>query len=493
MQASETPSVGEQVVSGTLWIGSWRWSARLVGFATTIILARLLVPEDFGIIATAGIVVGFFAIMTALGTDSYLIRHAGPDRVDYDTAWTLRVVVISAASVAIYLAAQPGADYFDDQRIVNVLRLMAVAGWLSAFSNIGLTMLRRELKFRKIALIGISSRLTASCTTIALAFWLRNYWAMVIGEMVFTLVSLVLSYALHDYRPRFTLERVRIQWAFCKWIVVQNLAGFLRTQGSSFVIVKFFGIELMGVFTMAGRVAAFPTQVLIRPVLSPVFSGLAKKQQEPEAFVTSILKVLGATAFLILPAATLVASLSEELVVFLLGDRWAVAIPLVAPLTFSALLGVLGGPAGTVLTLKGRVKLLAGLNWFAAISSVALLIFTAQWLDIDALVWVLAGWGFTFLILHYAIMSALIGLSVVKLLGSIYRPLVASLVMALVIFQVSTMIDSAWLVILLSAIFGGLSYFLVIALLWRVAGSPDSGEALLVRKIVKLIARQLKK
>ena len=218
MQGRETASIGEQVVSSSLWMGGWRWSARLIGLATTVVLARLLLPEDFGILATSVIVITFFTMMIDLGTDNYLVRHQAPDREDYDTGWTLRLIVISIASASVFLAAQPGADFFDDQRLVDILRLLAVAGLLGGFTNIGLTMYRRDLQF-----IGITQRLTSSAVTIVLAYWLRNYWALVIGEIVFMLVGLVLSYALHPYRPRFTLSRFHLQWDFSKWIVVRNL------------------------------------------------------------------------------------------------------------------------------------------------------------------------------------------------------------------------------------------------------------------------------
>ena len=492
-QSKDTISIGEQVVSSTLWMGSWRWSARLIGFGTTIILARQLVPEDFGILATGSIIMGFFAIMTGLGTDSYLIRLENPDRDDYDTAWTLRFIVISIASIAIFFAAQPGADYFEDQRIVAVLQVLAVVGWLDALTNIGLVMYRRDLQFRKIALIGISQRITASTITIALAFLLKNYWAMVVGEMAFMLVGLVLSYTQHSYRPKFKLINIRKQWDFCKWIVVQNIATFISSQGGSFVIVKYFGIELMGVFAMAGRVAALPTKQLIAPVLPPVYSGLAKKQHDPEEFIASVLKVIGATAVLVVPGATLVACLSEEIVITVLGARWEMAIPLVAPLTLSVLLGVLAGPAGLVLTIKGRVKLLAGWNWFSAVAGLVVLLFAVQWFDIVELVWMQVGVALLFLMVYYGFMLATVRIPVLTLLGSFYRPLLASLAMALVIYLVSSMIGSAWLVILAAVVFGGASYLLVATLLWWLAGSPDSGEAMLVRKLLNIIARKLNK
>ena len=187
MQGNETVSIGEQVVSSTLWMGSWRWSARLIGFVTTIILARLLVPEDFGVLATGAIIIGFFTIMTGLGSDSYLIRLEAPDRDDYDTAWTLRLIVISIASIAVFFAAQPGADYFNDQRIAAVLQVLALTGWLGGLVNIGLTIYRRDLQFRKIAIIGISQRISGSVTTIALAFWLK---------MLITCLSTIISFEI---------------------------------------------------------------------------------------------------------------------------------------------------------------------------------------------------------------------------------------------------------------------------------------------------------
>jgi lipopolysaccharide exporter len=485
---TDAASIGEQVISSSLWMVAWRWSARLIGLLTTVILARLLFPEDFGVVATAGIVAAFFTMMIDLGTDSYLIRHEAPDSDDYDTAWTLRLVVLSFASAAVFLAAQPGANFFDDQRLVDLVRFLAVVGFLSGFTNIGMTMYRRNLQFREIAIIGIIQRLSATATTLALAFWLRNYWAIVIGESVFALVGLVLSYTWHPYRPRIKFTRIHQQWEFSKWILVRNLGTVLRSQGDGLIIAKFFGVELMGIFSMGAKFAALPTQQLIKPVLAPIFSGLAKKQDDHDVFVASTLKVIGAMAFLTFPAATLFATLDEPLVNLILGERWDAVVPLVAPLTFTMVVAVLSNPFGIALTIEGRVKLLAGLNWFAAIFIVLAMLLVAQWRDLELLVWArLAMSAFMFIITCYYF-QAILKVSVIALFSSIYRPALASLVMALVIHSVTIVSNSAWIMIIAGVVLGGVSYILMSGLLWRLAGSPDSGEALLVRKLGKVVA-----
>jgi lipopolysaccharide exporter len=493
MSLTNNVSVGEQVVSSILWLGSWRWTARLIGFATTVILARLLLPEDFGIVATGAIIVGFFTIIIELGTDNYLIRMDAPKRDDYDTAWTLRFLVISLASAAVFFAAPLGADFFDEQRLVDVLRILAFAGWLNGLENIGLTKYRRDLQFRKIAIIGMSKRLCSSATIIILAFVLENYWAMVIGQVVFVLVGLSLSYIMHNYRPRFTLVHIRKQWEFCKWIVARNLATFMQTQGDQFIVAKFFGIEVMGLYAMGMRFAALPTKQVLAPVLAPVYSGLAKKQQDPEVFAYTVLKVIGAIGILMLPAAALFASLGEYLILAILGERWVSVIPLVAPLTISIMLLVLTNPAMTALTLKGKVKLLAGLHWFSAFFIIAALLAAVNWNDIEILAWARVVITFLLMLIYYVYLRAALNISVSSLLATIYRPIVASGFMLLVISWLSTLITSSWMMILSGISAGGMAYVLTMFLLWRVAGSPDSGEVLLLGKLAKVVSRKLKK
>jgi O-antigen/teichoic acid export membrane protein len=306
---------------------------------------------------------------------------------------------------------------------------------------------------------------------------------------VFTLVGLVLSYTRHPYRPRINFSRVHQQWDFSKWILVRNLGTVLRSQGDGLIIAKFFGVELMGIFSMGSKMAALPTQQLINPVMAPIFSGLAKKQDDHDVFVASTLQVIGAMAFLTFPGATLFAVLDEPLINFILGERWDAVVPLLAPLIFTMVLTVIGSPVGTTLTIKGRVKLLAGLNWFAAIFVLLAMLLVAQWRDLELLVWVrLALAAFMFIVSCYYFQTIL-KVSVVALLSSIYRPALASVAMALIIHGVTIASINAGVTIIVGVILGGFGYILISGLLWRLTGSPDSGEVLLVRKLGKVVSR----
>ncbi len=489
----DNASVSERVVSGSLCMGSLRWFARLLGMATTIVLARFLLPEDFGVVAAAMLVVVFFDILIDLGTDNYLIRMSSPERADYDTAWTLRLIVISVAALLIVLLAGPIAAFFEEERLVDVLLILAVASFLRGFSNIGLTMYRRELQFGKIAMIGLGQRLAGSSVTVVLAIVLQSYWAMVFGELAFRLTELLLSYLAHPYRPKFTISRFASQWAFCKWIVARNIAKFLQGQGDQLVVAKFYGIEQIGFYAMALRFANIPTTHLITPMLPPIYSGLAKKIEDPAVFLRSSLQVIGATATVMLPAVTLFVVLGELLVLNILGPNWQAAVPLVAPLVMMIALSVLAEPANTILTLMGRVKLLAVLYWLSALSMVGLLLVLSQFLSLEALAQSRVLIAVALIYTYYIWVRSALNTTWRSLLGSVIRPVLACVAMAMVLEMILYTGLADWLKLCAAIALGGPSYLFVLFVIWRLSGAPDSGEAILMRNFATLFARVAKK
>lgn len=487
-RATDARSLGERVLVATLWMGGWRWTERLLGFINTIVIARLLAPDDLGIVATALVVVALFEILIDLGTDKYLIRLPEARREDFDTAWTLRLAVIAAAAAVIFLSARAIATYFGDARLADVLYVLAAAGLLRGFTNIGLTIYRRDLRFDRIALVGLAQRLAGIAATVIFAFVLQNYWAIVIGEVVARVVEVALSYLVQPYRPRFSVARAAQQWKFSKWVVSRNVAGFAQGRGDQFLVAKFFGVEQMGFYAMALRLAETPTRHLVAPMSMPLYSGLAKKQQDPVQFVSSVLQAIGATAVIVLPAATLAAALAEPLVLGIFGVKWQSAVPLVAPLVFTLAAAALAEPLVTTLTLFGRMRLLAMLEWISAIVVFGIMLAAAQTFSIE-------GFAYTRVFLMLALLGFVLmyagrelRISWPRLLACFHRPLAASAVMAAVIAMVFKMSFGIWPTIALGTIGGGVAYIAVSYGLWRFTAARDAGEALLVRKIAKIIS-----
>ncbi len=476
LNENDNTRIGERIVISSLWLGAWRWSGRFIGLLSMIILARLLLPEDFGIVATALLVVAFFDVLVEFGTDKYLIRMPDPQRSDYDSAWSLRLAVITGISVVIFAAAGPAADYFDEPRLVAVVQVLAGANLLRGFTNIGLMMYRRELQHKKIAIIGLSQRLVGFVTTVVLAVIYQNYWAIVFGEVALRLAELILSFAFHPYRPKLDFSRVAAQWDFSKWIVLRNIAQLLLARGDQFVVARFFGITSVGLYSMATRFAELPTRHLMAPLMPPLYSGLAKKLASPQEFSESVLKVIGATAAIALPAAMLFAVLRAPLVITILGEKWVESIALVAPLVIMLALATLADIASNTIILLGRVRLEAGLNWASAIIVILAMLAAARIGTMETVAWARVAVAAMLLAVYYLLMILLMPINLARLFGMLYRPLIASAATGLVAAWMLTAFEQAWLQLLAGICIGGFVYLVLLYSLWRLAASPDSGE-----------------
>src|SRR5215475_4055106 len=137
----ETPkpaSLKRHMVKGSAWTVAVRWSARFLGLISTIFLARLLTPRDFGIVTIGMIVVGTVEIFNQTGQHLAIIRHPAPTRAHYDTAWTIFILLSTVLGAAVFLAAPLTDIYFHEPRAIPVVQILALKTLMSGFENIGI-------------------------------------------------------------------------------------------------------------------------------------------------------------------------------------------------------------------------------------------------------------------------------------------------------------------------------------------------------------------
>jgi lipopolysaccharide exporter len=165
------------VFKGAILTVSMRWTDRLIGFGSTLILARLLVPADFGVVAMASLVVGLADVLLSLGVNVALIRNHNATPAHYNTAWTLRLAQSAIAATVVFVAAPAAALYFNDPRIIPVLRFMALGMLLVGMENIGIITFQKEMRFGLDFRFVFLKRIVGFLTTILAAWLLRSYWA----------------------------------------------------------------------------------------------------------------------------------------------------------------------------------------------------------------------------------------------------------------------------------------------------------------------------
>ncbi len=336
---------------------------RLIGLVNTMTLARLLTPQDFGVVAMATVFVGFIEIFSFMSFDLSLIRIQKPDKEHYDTAWTLQAIVGIFVSLLIVAVAPAAAWYFGEPRLAMVIRLMAANSLLQGLSNIGLVDFRRNLDFYRDLRFNVWSKLIVVITTISVAIFLRNYWALVTGLLIGSVGGLVLSYAMHPYRPSFRLTKTREILSFSTWMLLFHVGTYFRNRLDTIVVARMSAASSVGTYNVAYELSSMPTNELVIPTGRALFPAYAQLAHDPEALRTAFQHVIGFFFAVVAPLCTGMTIVAPDLVHVILGKQWLDAAPLVSMLTFAGGFNAISHVVGTFHAAHGRERFTATLTW----------------------------------------------------------------------------------------------------------------------------------
>lgn len=470
------------VAKGAILVVGMRWTDRLIGMLSTLILARILLPEDFGVVAMASIVVGLIDTILDLGVGSALVQNKHASRAEFDTAWTLRLFQAALAAGAMWVAAPIAAKYFGDERVIDVIRVMSVAVLIGGFENIGIVAFQKNMEFGRDFQFFFYRRLAGFLVTLVLALTLKSYWAMVFGTLFGRTIGVIVSYLLHEYRPHFSLQSRKKIWSFSQWVLVGNLGSYGLTQIDKFLVGGQGNAASMGAYSLADDIAAMPTTELLSPLNRVLFPVFVDHAHDPERLRQVFCKAIGVQILLALPAGVGLCVVAPEAVLVLLGERWVGAVPLVQTLALISVFSALIYGCSFLLMALGKVGVQAAMVWvrFGLMLGLAIVIFPDAGVQGIAFIRLaVSGIGlalFVGLVLHY---FERIRLS--DFFNQTWRPVCATLAMAAAIASLPALaVGGAIGQLLLNVMVGGMVYASVILSLWRIVGCTDGAEAYLL-------------
>ena len=335
-------SVLAKTARGAGWVICWRMATRALGLVSTLILVRLLVPGDFGLVALATAMAQAIDAFSTLGVQDAIIREKSPDRAMYDTGFTLSAIRGLLTAVLLAGGAVPIAVFFDEPRLTEILYALAGAMLLSGLENVGIVDFRRDFAFEREFLLQILPRILGIVSAIAFAFTFVNYWALVVGISVTRVTRFVLSYVMHPYRPRLSLKAWSGIASFSIWSWVISIAMLLRDRSDSFVIGRVMNTTDVGIYSVGMEIASLPTTELIEPLGRACFSGFSAAGHAGISLSDTYLRVISITALLTLPAGFGISLIADPLIRLAFGARWVEAIPLVSILAIGGTFTLFG-------------------------------------------------------------------------------------------------------------------------------------------------------
>jgi len=363
--------VGSALTWKTLQLGADQ------GFSVVrfLILARLLVPDDFGLLAIATVAADLLFALTNVGLQPALVQLQQRQHRHYDAAWTvglLRGLIISAT---LFFGAGLIAGLYGEPRSAPVLQLIALRPLLSGLASPRIADLERELNFRALALLITAATIVQTALAVGLASTL-GVFAIVVGMLAGTTVFTALSYLAAPHRPRLRLDRLSTApiLRFGRWVLATSIVGIVGEAALRAVISRQLGAAELGLYYLAARLAYLPSDVVSDVVGSIAFPLHARLRHAPEKAAVALAINLRSLVALLLPTYMVLVALAPALTRDVLGPRWEGTPPLIALLAAAAVLGLI---ADSVLPmLKGRGKPERG-TMLLAIRTVVLL--TVAW------------------------------------------------------------------------------------------------------------------
>lgn len=450
---------------------------RSIGILSTLILARLLVPGDFGLIAMATAIGAALDLLGAFSFDMALIQNSKAEDRHYNTVWTFNVIFGIVCSLGLIALAHPAANFYREPRLVDVMYVLSISYFINGFSNVGVVNFRKNLQFGTEFLFIFVRRIITFAITITAAFVLRSYWALLIGMTAGRVVGVILTYTMNTYRPRLSLSAAKELFHFSKWLLLNNSLIFLLNDGCIFIIGRLFGATSLGIYSVANEISSMPTTELVAPINRATFPGFSKMSELAE-MSSAYLKLLGMISLLIIPVGVGIAAVADPLVRVALGEKWLAAIPLIQVLGIYGAFVATQGNNGTVWLALGKTReLTINMLIFMTVFFPSLYFFITQFGIVGAGYAYLAA-TLPSLIFSLHVTHRLLCFRWIDILNVIWRPILATCIMYAGVIT----LDHAFLTttsaarLLLGSLAGALVYGAVILILWLLTGRPSGAE-----------------
>jgi O-antigen/teichoic acid export membrane protein len=332
-------TVKSRVLRSGMWAGLSEVGLSVLGFVRSVVLARLLTPDIFGVMALAMVVVRAIETFTRPGVAQALIARQQDFDKACNTAYTMLVVRGFLLAAMLAAVAPWIGDFYESPTLPLMLQVLGGVFILTGFRNINIIARQRELEFRSLTYLAQVSAIVGTIATIAIAWWLRSVWALVAGQLISAILGAVLSYVFIPGRPRFEFDRevARDLMRYGKFITGSSMLLYIATEIDTAVIGKVLGHAELGYYTVAFTIVHMTTTQLAKVAAGIMMPAYSKLQADLPALRNAYLRTLGLVMFAVLPASLGLVLVAEPLVRVVYGEKWLLAV---VPLQLLAVFGL---------------------------------------------------------------------------------------------------------------------------------------------------------
>ncbi len=373
-------SIKAQALSGVFWSSMQQFGTQSISFVVSLILARLLLPSEFGLLAMMGLFVGIGTILVDSGLSQSIIRTTNPTQEEFSTIFFFNLFGSLIIYLIVFFIAPFIADFYNQNILISLIRWYCIIFIINAFSNIQHTRLSKKMDFKTEIKIAIPSLILSSFVGISMAFLGYGVWSLVVSAIVQSFVSSVQLWFWSKWQPSFVFDFQLFKKHF-NFGYKLTISGILDTVFSNIyyiIIGRLFPPAQLGFYNRADSLKQFPVSnisAIINKITFPLFSLIQNDDLKLKNIYKRIMQIV---IFFVAPTLIFMAVLGEPLFRFLFTEKWLPAVPYFQILCFNGILYPIHSYNLNILKVKGRSDLFLKLEIIKKILLVVIIAFAYQ-------------------------------------------------------------------------------------------------------------------
>lgn len=365
--------IKRQLFSGVFYTALAKYSGIVISLVVAGILARLLSPDDFGIVAVATVIIAFFGLFTDMGVSPAIVQRKSLTREELSALFSFTVWTGIAVSLLFFAASWLIADYYESEILRALCQPLSVNLFFASATIVPGALFYRNKEFKFIAIRGFVIQLAAGAAAVTAALCGAGLYALIINPIISSVLIFVISYRRYPQRLRFTLGLTALRkiFAYSAYQFLFNVINYFSRNLDKLLIGKYMSMSDLGYYEKSYRLMTLPLQNItqvITPVMHPVLSDF---QNDKTKLALSYERIVRFLAFIGLPLGTLLFFTAEEVTLIVFGDQWLPSVPVFRILSLSVGIQIILSSSGSIFQAAGDTRSLFVCGVFSSTLNVA--------------------------------------------------------------------------------------------------------------------------
>lgn len=452
----------KSIISDVFWSFGERIIAQLVSFIVSIVLARILSPDDYGVVAILLIFISLADVFVSNGFGTALIQDKDADKDDFSTIFYCSLIVSIIVYVILFFAAPLMAKFYNNDTIIVLMRVLAIRIPISAYNTIQRAYISRNMMFKKFFYITLIGTTISAIVGISMAYHGAGAWALIAQYLTNTIIDSVTLSMVVEWKPRwvFKIKRAKKLMTFGWKVLAAELIGTFFDQVHSLMIGKVFSTADLAFYNKGNQLPSMLSANINNSVMTVLFPAIANKGDNFNEVKLMSRKAVRMMTYIVFPMMLGLALISHPLVLILLTDKWEESIQYMTILCFSVAFALVGNTGLQTIKAVGRSDLLLKIELYKKpIFLLALFVglhYGVMGVAISATIY-----SFYAMIINFGTMGVIIHYTFLEQIKDICEVGKISILMGILVYIVNFVnINNNWLEVFLKIAIGGISYIL---------------------------------